>query len=363
MSGIYEEQEEKERMDGVQLRRGTVNTVSGQEPGQPSAVKKGISGSTVKIVAVIAMLIDHIGAAVLTRQIIANGYFNAVSGTESQIAGWLEENAVLFYGMQVMRMIGRLGFPIFCFLLVEGFQRTRNVKKYALRLGIFALISELPFDLAITGTPFQLGYQNVYFTLLLGLLGMCGYAFFDRCEHGGEKELPGALRMLLTVTGVLAPAAFVLVFMAAPSGAGAGRDLLLTVGVVCGITLLALAVYGSRKGLRHVQTVCSDITVLAAMMFLAEYLHTDYGGMGVLTITAMYIFRKHRVAAMIAGCVVLTFLTASEIPGFLAVIPIALYNGKRGLKMKYFFYAFYPVHLLLLYVISVLLGLGGIVLL
>ena len=99
------------------------------------------------------------------------------------------------------------------------------------------------------------------------------------------------------------------------------------------------------------------------MMFLAEYLRTDYGGMGVLTITAMYLFRKHRVAAMLAGCVVLTFLTVSEIPGFLAVIPIALYNGKRGLKMKYFFYAFYPAHLLILYVISVLLGLGSIVLL
>ncbi|MCI9190542.1 MAG: hypothetical protein HFH84_13215 [Lachnospiraceae bacterium] len=348
-------------MDGVQLRS-RMTGMEGQKSGQTEGARKGISGSTVKIVAVISMLIDHTAAAVLTRQIMANGYLNAVTGTESQLIAWLTENMVLFYGMQIMRLIGRLGFPIFCFLLVEGFQRTRDVRKYALRLGIFALISEIPFDLAVTGNPFHLGYQNVYFTLLLGLLGMWGYAFFDRCEKE-ENELAGPLRIFLTVTGVLAPAAFVIVFMVQPSGNGTGEQMMLTVGILCAVTVLALVLYGSKKGFRRVQTVCADITVMTAMMFLAEYLRTDYGGMGVLTITAMYLFRKHRVAAMLAGCVVLTFLTVSEIPGFLAVIPIALYNGKRGLKMKYFFYAFYPAHLLILYVISVLLGLGSIVLL
>lgn len=341
-------------MDGVQLQGRTVST---------SGEKKGISGSTVKIVAVVAMLIDHFAAAVLTRQVIANGYLDAVRGTENQIVSWLRENAVLYYGMTIMRMIGRLGFPIFCFLLVEGFRRSRNVRKYALRLGIFALISDIPFDLAVTGRFFHWGYQNVYFTLLLGLLGMCGYAYFDKCEQDAKKELPGILRMFLTVTGVLSPAAFIVVWMAVPSGYGSGRDLAVTVGAVCAVTVLALVLYGRKKGLRHVQTVCADIMVLVAMMFLAEYLRTDYGGMGVLTITVMYIFRKHKVAAMLAGCVVLTLMSSSEIPAFLAAIPIALYNGKRGLKMKYFFYAFYPVHLLLLYIISVLLGLGGIVLL
>lgn len=348
-------------MESVQLQ-GRTGNMTGQKPGQQAEARRGISGSTVKIVAVIAMLIDHTAAAVLTRQIFANGYLNAARGTENQIASWLAENAVLFFGMQIMRMIGRLGFPIFCFLLVEGFQRTRDVRKYALRLGVFALISELPFDLAITGNPFHLGYQNVYFTLLLGLLGMCGYAFFDKCEQDAGKELPSILRMFLTVTGVLAPAAFVVVCMEAPSGYGEVRDLIVTVGILCAVTVLILVIYGSKKGLRHVQTVCADITVLVAMMFVAEYLRTDYGGMGVLTIAVMYLLRKHKVAAMLAGCVVLSLMSLSEIPAFLAAVPIALYNGKRGLKMKYFFYAFYPVHLLLLYIISVLLGLGEIVL-
>lgn len=335
---------------------------SGRESGERGEGKRGISGSTVKIIAVLAMLIDHIAGVVLTRQVIANGYWEAIRGTEDQLAGWLEKNSVLFYGMQAMRMVGRLGFPIFCFLLVEGFQRSRDVRKYACRLGLFALISELPFNLAVTGSLLHTGYQNVYFTLLLGLFTLCGYRFFERIGQEKGEGLALGIRLLLVVSGVLAPAAFVAVFMVARSGQGTGT-LVVTVVVLCAVTAAALTVYGSKRGFQSVQTACADLTVLVAMMFLAEYLCTDYGGMGVLTIAVMYLFRKKRVLAMVAGCVVLTFLTVSEAPAFLAAIPIALYNGKRGLKMKYFFYAFYPVHLLLLYLISVLMGLGGIVLL
>lgn len=100
--------------------------------------------------------------------------------------------------------------------------------------------------------------------------------------------------------------------------------------------------------------------VLVLVMYLADLLCTDYGGMGVLTIIAMYIFRKNKVLSVTAGCVVLTVMSVSEITAFFVLIPIALYNGKRGLKMKYFFYAFYPVHLFLLYVVSVLMGLGDV---
>ena len=321
--------------------------------------KKGISGSTVKIIAVIAMLIDHTAAVVMIRQIMARGFQEAAVGGQSRLFDWLMENGVLFYGYQIMRMIGRLGFPIFCFLLVEGFQRTRDVKKYALRLGLFALISELPFDLAVTGRLWYGGYQNVYFTLLIGLLALWAYSFFAEYQQKEDgKDLPAALRWILTVAGVVLPAAYPAVFI--PFQDQTAR--LTCCGLVLTATVVTLALYGRRKGFRRVQTVCADITVLIPLMFLAEYLQTDYSGMGVLTISVMYVFRKRRALSMAMGCIVLTLMSVSEIPAFLAVIFIALYNGRRGLKMKYFFYVFYPAHLLLLYLTAVLMGLGDVML-
>lgn len=268
-------------MDSAQLN-GSV------QPSVSSGGWSGISGSTIKIIAVVAMLIDHVAATVLERQMIE--------------AGYLSNNMIGLRGMAfyivylVMRLIGRLGFPIFCFLLVEGFQKTRNVKKYALRLGIFALISEVPFDFAFCGKAYYPSYQNVYFTLFFGLLALWGIDWI------GKRELPKVVEILL-------------------GAAAAG--------------------------------VC---------MGAAHFLQTDYAAMGVLTIIVMYLFRKKRVISMLMGCIVLTIMSVSEITAFFALIPIALYNGKRGLKMKYFFYGFYPVHLMLLYLLCVLLGLGGVLL-
>lgn len=110
---------------------------------------QGFSSSTLKIIAMVTMVIDHFGLAIYTA--IPN-YSNEV--------------------YQVCRMIGRISFPIFCFLLVEGFRHTRNVWKYAGRLFVFALISEIPFDFAFHQTYFHWGIQNVFFTLFLALIGL-----------------------------------------------------------------------------------------------------------------------------------------------------------------------------------------------
>ena len=100
---------------------------------------KGINTFVLKCIAITSMLIDHIGA-------------------------------VLFPTCEWMRIVGRLAFPIFAYLLVEGFIYTSDVKKYLVRLGIFALVSEIPFDLAFFGTVFAPVHQNVFFELFCGIL-------------------------------------------------------------------------------------------------------------------------------------------------------------------------------------------------
>ncbi len=113
-----------------------------------------------KIIAVVTMIIDHYGAIFESGEII-------------------------------YRIIGRLAFPIFAFLISEGFVHTSNVKKYGLRLLTFAFISEIPFDYAINGR-LGLEHQNIFFTLFLGILTL--YLLKDR------KELSNSNKYLLVIS-------------------------------------------------------------------------------------------------------------------------------------------------------------------
>ena len=122
----------------------------------PHPQKKGMTGNALKMIAIVAMAIDHIAAVLIetgSGQVLTHGW-------------------ELYF---TMRTIGRVAFPIFCYLLVEGFIHTKNRKKYGLRLLLFALISEIPFDLAFYNTWFYPEYQNVFFTLLIGLIVLCWY--------------------------------------------------------------------------------------------------------------------------------------------------------------------------------------------
>ncbi|MCH5341052.1 MAG: conjugal transfer protein TraX [Acetatifactor sp.] len=307
----------------------------GQETSTSQEWEGGISGSTVKLVGIITMLIDHFAAAVLLRYMYAGG--------------WSDRMYALY---TILRLVGRLGFPIFCFLLVEGFEKTRSKTKYALRLLLFALISEVPFDLAFSAKVLEFGYQNVYFTLFLGLLALCAYDYLD------NHKLPIVAQWLLFIVGVVLFGARLRQYYVQhvlPLG-----DLFFMLGfcAICFFLAVMLIVYGLFMGWDGMRLIGMYLAVLCLFMIVADVMHTDYSGAGVMTITAIYVFRGSNILPMAAGCFVLTLMSSNEAAAFLSLIPVAKYNGKRGLKLKYFFYAFYPVHLLLLWLVAWRMGLG-----
>lgn len=308
---------------------------------------KRVSGSTLKIVGIITMFIDHLGLAVIGRML------SIYSGEQL-----VHLNSIY----SVTRSIGRLAFPIFCFLLVEGFDKTRSKAKYLFRLGIFALISEIPYDLAFSATVLEFGHQNVYFTLFLGLLALCAYVSMDK------HKLPVPVRWLMCVVGVAVSGAWLTKFswqyvqryilFNFPGLTIFGNTITTTTvfWVICVLAVTFLICCFWRMGADKMLSVGTNLAVLSLIMTLADLIHTDYTGMGVLTITVMYIFRRYNAAAMAGGCVVLVFKSLKEFSAFLTLIPIAMYNGKRGLKLKYVFYIFYPAHLLLFWLATWLMG-------
>lgn len=211
--------------------------------------------------------------------------------------------ATIVAGNQWMNYVGRLAFPIFAFLIAEGFIHTKNYRKYLERLLIFAVISEVPFDLFYGGTYFYPFHQNVLFTLLFGLISINAIS-----KGKAERTIKSSL-----------------------------------------VTILIVA-----------------LAVLAGTL-----LFTDYGGKGVLTVIIFYIFRDFRGAwilqlismALLHGVLYQGLYIPVEIFGHiidfhtqgfavLSLIPIWLYNGKSGFRhpvLKYGFYIFYPLHMLMLY--------------
>jgi hypothetical protein len=116
------------------------------------------------MIAIITMLIDHTGMAILSNYPPANKVLFYIGSTGYSL-------------YRVSRDVGRIAFPIFCFLLVEGFIHTHNRFRYGLNLFLFACISELPWNYIHTGT-FSYAKQNVFFTLFLGYVAYCAIEYF-----------------------------------------------------------------------------------------------------------------------------------------------------------------------------------------
>ncbi len=142
-----------------------------------------------KLIACIFMIIDHLNYGILHNYMIAHA-MDILPDTYKTM------NSIYEAG----RGVGRLAFPIFCFFLVEGFVRTRNVKKYAIRLFIFALVSEIPFDLGLYGVPFKWNHQNIILTFFIALLMLMTLKYLEENTLG----LSNAVKYLACICAVIA---------------------------------------------------------------------------------------------------------------------------------------------------------------
>ena len=110
-----------------------------------------LSGAELKLIAIISMLADHVNKALIYPYLESNHGF-------------------LAFISDVFDIIGRIAFPLFCFMLLEGYFKTRNRKKYLLNLLLFGVISEIPFDMFTTASFFNMNWNNVMFSLALVLV-------------------------------------------------------------------------------------------------------------------------------------------------------------------------------------------------
>ena len=139
-----------------------------------------LSGAGLKLIAIISMLADHVNKALIYPYLESNHGF-------------------LAFISDVFDIIGRIAFPLFCFMLVEGYFKTRNRKKYLLNLLLFGVISEVPFDMFTTASFFNMNWNNVMFTLALVLVTVW---IIDTLKEKMQKR-PKALWYLVSILIVL----------------------------------------------------------------------------------------------------------------------------------------------------------------
>lgn len=243
-----------------------------------------LNNNQLKIIAVFLMIIDHIGL-------------------------------VFFPQYKIFRIIGRLAFPIFAFCVAEGYMHTHSRKKYILTLLLFAVLSEIPYDLMVSGKIFSLNRQNVLWTFLISLL-------YLEVEGEISNKTSGSVMMVFRL---------VMLMLVMPM-----------------ITTILCADYGYGGFL----TVFSFVILTNAQKKLNQQVRTYYIAL------SMVIFAVSHLCIISSSTVQILGINVHTQTFALLALPILyLYNGERGKKrkwIKYSFYMFYPLHMLILWTIHTL---------
>jgi len=260
-------------------------------------MKKGIPQEGLKLIGCLSMLIDHIGYCIVYRLYLQSA---ALHGFETM--GEMMPDPVLRWYLlyRGCRIVGRLALPIFAFLLAEGVHHTRDRKKYALRLAVCAVLSEIPYNLVVSGELFW-REQSIMLTLLLG--------------------------------------------------------------------------FGAVVAMEKCRTLAWKPVALLPFALAAELLTVDYGWAGVVLIAlfdlSRYVYRKNLMRT--CGMIVLFHYMSGtvfqiggmalpmQVLGALSMLFIANYDGRkitRSKAVQWAFYLFYPIHLLVLWLVSGMIPAG-----
>ncbi|WP_186429298.1 TraX family protein [Clostridium sp. BSD9I1] len=224
-----------------------------------------MSNFKIKLLACLCMLIDHIGAALFPQYIF-------------------------------LRIIGRLAFPLFAWMIALGYKHTSDPIRYMKRLGIFALISQVPFNLALKAQSL-----NIFFTLLLGLIAIYFYDKYEKEQNERGKQLSIILPSIIAT-------------------------ILNTDYFAYGIATIFLFYYYSQDFKKLIKSQAILNIALISLYIISVIL----GG-----------------ASFELGGIIQLF-------SLFSLIIIRYYNEKQGFKKyKYAFYAFYPVHLLVIYFMKI----------
>ena len=278
-----------------------------------------------KILAVATMLIDHVCYV-------------------SALAGFLAFSSPLYH---IGRGVGRAAFLLFAFLLVNGFEKTHDRKRYLARLICFAVLSQLPFSLAFTAANYR-GIQPAGFSFdaaaTLPLLLPLAVYFVLICER---RLTPSLLALA---------AAFALCGTHLSLGGVCLLAPHMNVFYTLALSLaLMLALEAARSPDRSWPGLLVCAAALAVEMWFAQR-QADYGLMGAALITGLYLLRGRKPMPLVFSAL-WSLIMYSTSPYYLcgalaALIPLAVYNGKLGRKWRSAFYLFYPVHLALLGLLS-----------
>ena len=289
-----------------------------------------MTASILKIIAIISMLIDHIGAYL----------FYSGSDIVSQ------------EGIDLMRSIGRMALPIFAFFLVVGYSKTKNSKKYISRMHLFAIISQIPFTLAFYYENYfvdeSFSFIEYDYKWLFVIIPMIIFYYFLILDRKFDKSLIYvSIAWLITPINTAVNGYFLLT----------GYELNIFYELGLGLILFE---YFNLARTKYNKNILMGLLLIIAAILSYYYIGgiANYGYNAIALMIALYIVQSSKyyqsLTIFLWGYYMYNWKMTNVLFIILTSLLLLTYNGKKGKDLKYLFYTFYPLHIVVIAVFNIL---------